>query len=103
MPQPWPPEVSHLAEEPHYLEMAAHSRILAWRIPQTEEPGGLHTVHGGSQRVGHDWKAKQQHVTGNSSLRRGWKPTRSGHLRAGQILPLPCRISLGEVTAPLGL
>ena len=26
--------------------MAAHSSILAWRIPWTEEPGGLHTVHG---------------------------------------------------------
>ena len=26
--------------------MATHSRILAWEIPWTEEPGGLHTVHG---------------------------------------------------------
>ena len=26
--------------------MAAHSSSLAWRIPWTEEPGGLHTVHG---------------------------------------------------------
>ena len=26
-------------------EMATHSSILAWRIPWTEEPGGLHTVH----------------------------------------------------------
>ena len=25
---------------------ATHSSILAWRIPWTEEPGGLHTVHG---------------------------------------------------------
>ena len=25
--------------------MAIHSSILAWRIPRTEEPGGLHTVH----------------------------------------------------------
>ena len=25
-------------------EMATHSSILAWRIPWTEEPGGLHTV-----------------------------------------------------------
>ena len=32
--------------------MATHSRILAWRIPQTEEPGGLQSM--GSQRVGHD-------------------------------------------------
>ena len=27
-------------------EMATHSNILAWRIPWTEEPGGLHIVHG---------------------------------------------------------
>ena len=27
-------------------EMATHSSILAWRIPWTEESGGLHTVHG---------------------------------------------------------
>ena len=26
--------------------LATHSSILAWRIPWTEEPGGLHTVHG---------------------------------------------------------
>ena len=33
-------------------EMAAHSSILAWRIPWTEEPGGLQSM--GSLRVGHD-------------------------------------------------
>ena len=33
-------------------EMATHSSILAWRIPQTEEPGGLQSM--GSLRVGHD-------------------------------------------------
>ena len=32
--------------------MATHSRILAWRIPWTEEPGGLQSM--GSQRVGHE-------------------------------------------------
>ena len=32
--------------------MAAHSSILAWRIPRTEEPGGLQSM--GSQRVGHN-------------------------------------------------
>ena len=34
-------------------EMAAHSSVLAWRIPGTGEPGGLPSV--GSHRVGHDW------------------------------------------------
>ena len=33
-------------------EMATHSSILAWRIPWTEEPGGLQSM--GLQRVGHD-------------------------------------------------
>ena len=33
--------------------MATHSSILAWRIPWTEEPGGLLSM--GSERVGHDW------------------------------------------------
>ena len=33
-------------------EIAAHSRILAWRIPGTGEPGGLPSM--GSHRVGHD-------------------------------------------------
>ena len=33
-------------------EMAAHSSILAWRIPETGEPGGLPSM--GSHRVGHD-------------------------------------------------
>ena len=34
-------------------EMAAHSSTFAWKIPWTEEPGGLKPT--GSQRVGHDW------------------------------------------------
>ena len=33
--------------------MAAHSSVLAWRIPGTGEPGGLLSM--GSHRVGHDW------------------------------------------------
>ena len=35
-------------------EMATHSTVLAWRIPGTEEPGGLPSM--GSHRVGHDWR-----------------------------------------------
>ena len=34
-------------------QMATHSSILAWRIPWTEEPGGLQSME--SQRVRHDW------------------------------------------------
>ena len=39
-------------EDPLEKGMATHSIILAWRIPWTEEPGGLQSM--GSQRVGHD-------------------------------------------------
>ena len=39
-------------EDPLEKEMATHSSILAWEIPQTEEPGGLQSM--GLQRVGHD-------------------------------------------------
>ena len=40
-------------EDPLEKGMATYSNILAWRIPWTEEPGGLQTM--GSQRVRHDW------------------------------------------------
>ena len=39
-------------EDPLEKEMGTHSSTLAWRIPWTEEPGGLQSM--GSQRVGHD-------------------------------------------------
>ena len=39
-------------EDPVEKEMASHSSILAWKIPWTEEPGGLQST--GSQRVQHD-------------------------------------------------
>ena len=39
-------------EDPLEEEMAAHSSILAWKIPRTEEPGWLQSM--GSQRLGHD-------------------------------------------------
>ena len=39
-------------EDPLGKGMANHSSILAWRIPRTEEPGGLQSLE--SQRVGHD-------------------------------------------------
>ena len=39
-------------EDPLEEGMATHFSILAWRIPWTEEPGGLQSI--GSQRVGHD-------------------------------------------------
>ena len=39
-------------EDAPEIEMATHSSILAWRIPWTEEPGGLQSMR--LQRVRHD-------------------------------------------------
>ena len=39
-------------EDPLEKEMATYSSTLAWRIPWTEDPGGLQST--GSQRVGHN-------------------------------------------------
>ena len=39
-------------DDPLEKEMAIYSSTIAWKIPRTEEPGGLQSV--GSQRVGHD-------------------------------------------------
>ena len=45
--------VRSLGQEDHLeKEMATHSSNFAWRIPWSEEPGGLQSM--GSQRVGHD-------------------------------------------------
>ena len=44
-------------EDPLEKDMATHSSILAWRIPQTEEPGGLYSPW--VTRVGHDLVTKQ--------------------------------------------
>ena len=57
-----PPEVQEMQdmwvrslnrEDPLETEMATYSSILAWKLPWTEEPGGLQSV--GSQRVRGDW------------------------------------------------
>ena len=49
----WETRVRSLGwEDPIEKEMAAHSSALAWKIPWTEEPGGLQSM--GSQRLGHD-------------------------------------------------
>ena len=61
-------------EDPREEEMTIVSSILAWRIPRTEEPGGLQSM--GSQRVRHDRASDRvlhtregsaMTVTGNSS------------------------------------
>ena len=52
--------------------MATHSSVLAWRIPWTEEPGGLQSM--GSLRVRHDWATLLSLFT-FMHWRRNWQPT----------------------------
>ena len=53
MQEPQKTRVQSLGEEDPLEEgMETNSSILAWRIPETEEPGGLLSM--GSPRVGHD-------------------------------------------------
>ena len=49
MQETWVPSLGR--EDPLEKGMATHSNVLAWRIPWTEEPGGLQSM--GLQRVGH--------------------------------------------------
>ena len=53
-------------EDPLEKGMATHSSSLAWRIPWTEEPGGLQFM--GSQRARHDWATKRAHKGARLSL-----------------------------------
>ena len=62
LPALWETWVQFLGQgDPLEKEMANPSSILAWRIPQTEEPGGLPSM--APQRVGHD------QPTNNTALR----------------------------------
>ena len=42
--QPGDPDLTLDLEDPLEKEMATHSRILSWRIPWTEKPGGLQSI-----------------------------------------------------------
>ena len=52
--------------------MAPHSNILDWKIPWTEEPGGLQSM--GLRRVGHDWVTSLS-LFSFMHWKRKWQPT----------------------------
>ena len=54
---------SLIQEDPLEEEMATHSTILAWKIPQTEELGGLQSKE--SQTIRHDWATKHARLSLN--------------------------------------
>ena len=55
-------------KDPLQQEMATHSSILAWEIPRTEDPGGLHEV----ASVGHNLVMKPPPGDGEAWGRVGW-------------------------------
>ena len=57
-------------EDPLEEEMASHPSVLAWRIPWTEEPGGLQSM---GFRVGHHLVAEYVHAHGQD-----WEPVICG-------------------------
>ena len=69
-------------EDPLGKGMTTHSDSLAWRIPWTEEPGGLQSM--GLQRVRHDWSNLARTCThekrGCSIVRLLWKQQHQEHV-----------------------
>ena len=80
-------------------EMATHSRILAWRIPWTEEAGGLQSM--GSQRVRHNLVTKR---ATNKNPRKGKLGVVHEYvLSMAQEFVLWSRLEYHRVTSPLVL
>ena len=64
--------ISSFLRQPSEKALAPHSSTLAWKMPWTEEPGGLQSM--GSLRVGHDWATSLLLFT-FMHWRRKWQPT----------------------------
>ena len=79
-------------EDPLEKEMATHSSVLAWKIPWTEEPGGLQSM--GSQRFRHDWSDGAQHMFG-FKLVPGFQNAFSPHLTVWVLGSCPRLLILG--------
>ena len=62
----------YLLAYPSEKAMAPHSSTLTWKIPWTEEPGGLQSME--SLRVGHDWATSLSLFT-FMHWKRKWQPT----------------------------
>ena len=87
-------QVPSLGQEvPLEKKMATHSSILAWRIPWTEEPGGLQPM--GLQRVGQDLSTKHK-----KNKRRQWvlPPTNQGQLGQRETARQKEAMAIGCVT-----
>ena len=72
-------------DDPLEKGMTTHSSILAWRIPWTEEPGGLQSL--GWQRVGHNRMANTQHSAAAAESLSRVRPCATPHRAAQQAPP----------------
>ena len=82
--------------------MATHSSILVWRIPWTEEPGGLPSM--GSQRVGHNRAHQEQEgLEVLQTILEFYPPHNPFILRLGGCLCLPLWSHLAPLSAYLSL
>ena len=61
----WEMQILRSYPRPTEPETTTHSSVLAWRIPWTEEPGGLQSM--GSHRFGHNWATK--HITAHRPVK----------------------------------
>ena len=61
-----PALIPEFQEDPLEKGVVTHSSVFAWRIPWTEEPGGLQSM--GSQRVGYNWVTNTSHFTSSRSF-----------------------------------
>ena len=69
LPPMWETWVRSLGREDALeKEMVTHSSILAWRIPWTEKPGRLHTVHG----VSKSWTRLSNFTTSDAQTQKSW-------------------------------
>ena len=80
-------------EDPVEKEMATHSSILAWKIPWTEEPGGLQSM--GSQRGRSNWGLT---CSTHTFFRDNWTPVQTHRPPSGVFQPhsLQCRDLRGK-------
>ena len=72
-------------EDPLEQSMATHSGILVWRIPGTEEPGGLQSI--GLQRIGHNTHRSDSYTQREVTLYTHTH-THTAFITSFQVLPL---------------
>ena len=71
--------------------MAAHSSILAWRIPWTEEPSGLQST--GSRRIRHDFLVTKQQQAQMLRRSRSCRSNKRTRTKSRRPLGIPFRIT----------